>query len=156
MLKLLTFSLPRRGSPLSLLFLAASDSQVKPMVNNPLVNAGDIRDTGSIPGLGRSPGGGHGNPLQYSCLENPTDRGAWWVTVHRVTKSRTRLSMHAQLSKAPLLTSFSSNVSSTTPICLNFCCISELNWPEKSWLQKTKWKIPSEIFCFAPVLRHKS
>ena len=127
MLKLLTFSLPRRGSPLSLLFLAASDSQVKPMVNNPLVNAGDIRDTGSIPGLGRSPGGGHGNPLQYSCLENPTDRGAWWVRVHRVTKSRTRLSMHAQLSKAPLLTSFSSNVSSTTPICLNFCCISELN-----------------------------
>ena len=46
---------------------------------------------GSIPGLGRSLGGGHGNPLQYSCLENPMDRGAWWATVHWVTESRTRL-----------------------------------------------------------------
>ena len=64
MLKLLTFSLPRRGSLLSLLFLSSSDSQVKPMVKNPPVNAGDIRDKSSIPGLGRSPGGGHGNPLQ--------------------------------------------------------------------------------------------
>ena len=52
-------------------------------------NAGD---PGSIPELGRSPGEGNGNPLQYSCLENPMDRGAWWATVHRVTKSRTRLS----------------------------------------------------------------
>ena len=49
-------------------------------------------DQGSIPGLGRSPGGGHGNPLQYSCLENPTDRGAWWATVHGVAKSWTGLS----------------------------------------------------------------
>ena len=46
---------------------------------NPPANAGDIRDVGSIPGLGRSPGGGQGNPLQYSCLENPTDRGDWWL-----------------------------------------------------------------------------
>ena len=49
-------------------------------------NTGDL---GSIPGLGRSPGEGTGNPLQYSCLENPIDRGAWWATVHRITKSRT-------------------------------------------------------------------
>ena len=55
-----------------------------------LNNAGD---QGSIPGLGRSPGEGNGTPLQYSCLENPMDRGAWWSTVHRVTKSRTWLSM---------------------------------------------------------------
>ena len=48
----------------------------------------DIRDAGSIPGSGRSPGGGHGNPLQYSCLENPMDRGAWWARVHRVTQSQ--------------------------------------------------------------------
>ena len=47
------------------------------MVKNSLANAGDTRDKGSIPGSGRSPGGGHGHPLQYSCLENPTDRGAW-------------------------------------------------------------------------------
>ena len=52
------------------------------MVMNLPANAGDVRDVGSIPGLGRSPGAGHGNPLQYSCLENPTDRGAWWAIVH--------------------------------------------------------------------------
>ena len=54
-------------------------------------NAEEIRDVGSIPGLGRSPGGGHGNPLWYSCLENPMDREVWWATVHSVTKSQTRL-----------------------------------------------------------------
>ena len=48
-----------------------------------------VRDAGLIPGPERSPGGGHGNPLQYSCLENPIDRGAWWAMVHRVTKSWT-------------------------------------------------------------------
>ena len=53
---------------------------------------GDARDACVIPGSGRSPGGGNGNSLQYSCLENSTDRGAWWATVHGVTKSRTRLS----------------------------------------------------------------
>ena len=52
-------------------------------------NAGDVRDTGLIPGSGRSPGAGYGNPLQYSCLENPMDRGARQVTVHRAAKSRT-------------------------------------------------------------------
>ena len=52
-------------------------------------NAGDTGDTGSIPGLGRSPVGGHGNPLQYSCLENPMDRGVWWATVHRIAKNQT-------------------------------------------------------------------
>ena len=62
------------------------------MLKNPLANAGDARDTGSIPGSGRSLGGGNGNPLQYSCLENPMDRGAWWATVHRVAKSQTQLS----------------------------------------------------------------
>ena len=61
------------------------------MVKNSPGNEGDIRVMGSVPGSGRSPGGGHGNPLQYSCLENPMNRGAWWATVHRVTKSRARL-----------------------------------------------------------------
>ena len=56
------------------------------MVKNPPDRAGDTRDTGSIPGLGRSPGGGNGNPLQYSCLENPMDREAWWATFHGVAK----------------------------------------------------------------------
>ena len=57
------------------------------VVKNLPVNAGDIRDSGLIPESGRSPGGDHGNPLQYSYLENPLDRGAGWATLHRVTKS---------------------------------------------------------------------
>ena len=56
-------------------------SQVK-LVKNLPANAGAVRDSGSIPGLGRAPGGRHGNPLQYSCLENPKDREAWWAMVH--------------------------------------------------------------------------
>ena len=56
-------------------------------------NAGDNRDMGSIPGLGGSPGGGHGKPLQYSCLENPMNRGAWQVTVHWVAKSWTKMKL---------------------------------------------------------------
>ena len=52
---------------------------------------GDVRDTGSTPGSGQSPGGGHGSQLQYSCLENPMDGGAWWATVHGVAKSQTQL-----------------------------------------------------------------
>ena len=59
------------------------------LVKNPPPNAGDVRDTGSIPGLGRSPGGGHGNPLQYFYLENPMDRRAWWATVRGAAKSWT-------------------------------------------------------------------
>ena len=62
------------------------------MVKNPPAKAGDMRDTGSISGSGRSPGGGHGNPLQYSFLENPKDRGAWWATVLGVAESQTQLS----------------------------------------------------------------
>ena len=64
-------------------------SQVALVVKNPPVNAEDVRDVGLIPGSGRSPGGGHGNPLQYYCQENPMDRGAWWAIVHGVAKSRT-------------------------------------------------------------------
>ena len=67
----------------------AIPSQVLLVVINLPANAGDIRDTGLIPGFGRSPVGGRGNPFQYSCLENLTDRGAWWATVLRVTKSQT-------------------------------------------------------------------
>ena len=65
-------------------------------------NAGDLRGTGSIPGSRRSPGGQHGNTLQYSCQGNPMDRGAWWAMVHKVTKSQTQLkqlSMYARIEK---------------------------------------------------------
>ena len=61
------------------------------MVKYPPANAEDSRDEGYIPGSGRSPGGGHGNLLQYSCLENPMGRGAWRAALHRVAKSRTQL-----------------------------------------------------------------
>ena len=57
------------------------------VVNNPPASAGDVQDTGSISGSGRSPGKGNGNPLQYSCLENSMDRGTWWATVHGVAKT---------------------------------------------------------------------
>ena len=61
------------------------------VVKNPPANAGDIRDMVSIPGSEGSSGGGHSNPIQYSCLENPMDSGAWWATVHVVAKNQTRL-----------------------------------------------------------------
>ena len=73
-------------------------SQVVLVVENPPVNAGGIRDMTLIP-KSRAPGGGHGNPLQYSCLKNPLDRGAWRATVQSVPKSWTQLSTHTQLSK---------------------------------------------------------
>ena len=65
------------------------------VVKNPPVSAGGKGDVGSLPGWGRSPGGGNGSLLQYSCQKNPMDRGARWGTVHGVTKSRTPLSLHA-------------------------------------------------------------
>ena len=63
--------------------------QVALVVKNQPANAGDVRDVGLTPGLGRSPGRGHGNPFQYSCLENPMGRGAWQAVVHRVAQSQT-------------------------------------------------------------------
>ena len=72
------------------------------MVKNLLANRGDIRDMGSIPGLGRSPGEEHGNILQCSCLENPMDRRAWWAIVHEVAMSRARLkrlSVHTRIQR---------------------------------------------------------
>ena len=71
--------------------LTGGVSQVMLVVKNSPANAGHVRDVGSILGSGRSPGGEHGNPLWYSCLQNPRDREAWSATVHRVTKSQTRL-----------------------------------------------------------------
>ena len=69
--------------------------QVVLQVKNPLANAGGARDEGLIPGLERLPGGGHGDPFQYTCLENSMDRGAWQATVHGVTESWTRLNNRA-------------------------------------------------------------
>ena len=81
------------SSKLSLLLASSCSraSQVVLVVKNPAASAGDVRDMDLTSGLGRSPGEGNGNPLQYSCLENPKDRGAWWATVHGVAKSWPRL-----------------------------------------------------------------
>ena len=83
-------------------------SQVTLVVKNLLANAGDMRDTGSTPGSGRFPGEGHGNPLQYSCLENPIDRGAWWAIVHGFEKSLTQLKrLSTQARSSVMLSVFS-------------------------------------------------
>ena len=82
------------------LFLLCSihcTSLVAQMVKNPPANEGDTGDPGLILGSGRSPGGGNGNPFQYSCLENSVDRGAWWTTVHGVAKSQTQLKLLARV-----------------------------------------------------------
>ena len=77
------------------------------VIKNLPANAGDIRDSGSIRGLGRSPGGGNVNPLQKSCLKNPMDKGAWRATVHGVAKSQTWLSTHTHVDSSVLACSVS-------------------------------------------------
>ena len=99
--------------------------QVVLTVKNLLANVGDVRDTSLIPGTGRSPEGGQGKPLQYSCLENPINRGAWRATVHRVTKSGTSLKGRSTvdflilscspLSSQHLVTDIHMNMSSIKP-----------------------------------------
>ena len=82
---------------------------------------GDTGNVGPIPGLGRSPGEGHGNSLQYSCLGNPMDRGAWWATVHRVAKSWTRLKQLSTHIQTKVM--FPQNVEL---ISMSFCCYPDL------------------------------
>ena len=81
----------QKGGDICILMADSWASQVALVVKNPLANAGDLRDAGLIPGSGRSPGGGYGSPLQYSCLENPKDREALQAAVRRVTQSCTQL-----------------------------------------------------------------
>ena len=76
---------------LALIFIHLDNYGNLDNIKSPPVNAGDIKDAGPIPGSGRSPGEGNGNPIQYSCLENPMDRGTWQATVHRVAKSHRQL-----------------------------------------------------------------
>ena len=87
-------------------------SQVTQVVKNPPTNAGDAGDLGLISGTGRSLRGGNGNPFQYSRLENPTDRAAWWATVHGVANSQTRLSTHARTHKHCTMNAMCYNISS--------------------------------------------
>ena len=92
-----------------------------PLIKNPPANAGDSRDAGSIPELGRYPGEGHDNPLQYSCLENLMDRRAWWAMVHRVANSWTqmkRLSTHSSCNEKKNTYIFFTNIISIHSLSL--------------------------------------
>jgi len=99
--------------------------QVFLVIKNPPASAGDTGEASSIPGVGRSPGEGNGNPLQCSCLENPMDRGAWWATVHGVTKNWTRLS-YQHTFKAP---KWKSVLSCIVSWFLLFCVFKEFRKP---------------------------
>ena len=104
------------------------------MVKNPPASAGDVRDLSSIPGSGRSLGGGHGNPLQYSCLESPTDRGAWQTIVHSFTESdRTVVTYHDLISllKRLLLGTFNPQVQcqNSALILLHFLMLLKMGDP---------------------------
>ena len=89
----LTWEIPWTEEPGRLVHgVAESDTTLQAGISEVKASACSAGDLDSIPVLGRAPGEGNGNPLQYSCLENPTDGGAWWAAVHGVTKSRTRLS----------------------------------------------------------------
>ena len=112
-------------------------SQVALAVKKLSASAQDIRNVGSIPGLGRSPEGGHGNPLQYSCRDNPMDRGAWQAMVHRVAKSQTKLkqlSTHtgkpekSSTVKFSLLPWYNSAHSLSAPQTLNFSLAAGRTW----------------------------
>ena len=123
-------------------------SQVAPMVKNLPANAGDARDTGSVPGLGRSPGEGNGYLLQYSCLENPMDRGAWWATVHRVAKSWTRLKWLSSSSSGRCRTPHHVHIQGWSEVNLEIlrCCplcgklLDSRNWRHCFSLFKATWR----------------
>ena len=114
--------------------------QVALVVESPLASAGDTRDVGSIPGLGRSPGGGHHNPLQYSFLENPVGRGAWWATVYRVSKSRTLLKqLSTQAERCPWATEKVS-----TGLCRLSQCGRRARLDDKLWM----WVLTLSLFFY--------
>ena len=121
-------------------------------------NAGDVRETGSISGSGRSSGGRNGNPLQYSCLENPMDREAWQATVYGVTKRWTRLkwlSMRVQEGKvdSPRLGA-SLYTHAKSQIVLNSCLIK--NWPSALWILYTVCMAGHSKGCKRRLLRRKA
>ena len=121
----------------------------------PTCQWGDIRDAGSIPGSGRSPTVENGNPLQYSCLENPKDRGVWQATVHRVAKSRTQLK---QLStgvcyiKYPMINHNGKEYYKSVYICItdSLCCIAEINTVNQLYfnLKKSGKELPNILKFF--------
>ena len=119
-------------------------SQVVLVVKNPPANVGDLRDSSSIPGLRRSQGGGHGNPLQYSCLGNPMDRGAWRAIVHGVAKSWTWLRWLSITHKQQYFRDgyrWTSEMASRVPCLLEFMAFYNQSPPLECWpsLQTLEW-----------------
>ena len=115
------------------------------VVKNPPANAGDV---GLIPGLGRSPGEGNGNPLQYSCLKNPMDRGAWWPTVHGVTKRQTWPSIYG-------LTAWSPWSESGGWSLYYLCWLCSTHWCENIGIPDCPYHLLNfGIFCYAALLWH--
>ena len=110
-------------------------SQVALLVKNLPANAADIRDMGSILGSGRSPGGGHGNPFQYSCLENPMVRGASWATVLRIAKNQTQLKRLGTCAGMHWVKKFD----------LAYVCISGC------WLEFCRPQSHEEVVCFCVI-----
>ena len=127
------------------------------MVKNPSVNSGDIKNAGSIPGLGKTPGGGHGNPLQYCCLENPMERGAWWAIVHRVAKSRAQLRRQLCIALWKVNHSTAAAAAKSLQLCPTLCNPIDgsppgstipgilqartLEWVATSFSNAAKWKV---------------
>ena len=115
-------------------------SQMVLVRKNPPANAGDIRGVDSIPGSGSSPGGGHGNPLQYSCLENPMDRGAWWAAIQWVARSWTRLKrlgMQACTVREEALELVEPGFKSKS--CPNLCSFCFYEWSSRFREQLWRW-----------------
>ena len=111
-------------------------------------NARDTRDAGSIPGSGRSPGGGHGNPLQYSCPENPMHRGAWWATVHRVTKSMTGLEWLSTHACMLLRIQQIINVSQNKMISISSTSANRTKWIFQFLIIPAGWQSSSSCVCW--------
>ena len=118
------------------------------VINNPPGNAGDIRDVGSVPWSGGFPGEGHGNPLQYSCLENPMDRGAWGIIVHGVAKSQTWLRwLHTAQHTWSHYLKQKTNPTSVWNEGLEHQSIKRRKtWPYRVWCRRQeKWRTPCGI-----------
>ena len=124
-------------------------SQVVLVVKNLPANAGDIKDVSSILGLGRSPGGGHGNPLRYSCQENSMDRGAWWAMVLRVTKSQTGLKllrMHGCIHYLHIFYTYWLCISFyIQSLSLSITCLDMLIWHLGIWKTTSPGSLLSEL-----------
>ena len=112
------------------------------MVKNPPAKAEDLSDAGSIPGSRRSPAGRHGNPLQYSCLENLMDRGVWWATVHRVAKSWTQLKQLSVCMYTVIFSPYSFFVFCYWRRCWSRCKHCSRGSQAPGCLRSTHWRSP--------------